>query len=136
MGLFIKVNEARYKHGISFVETIVVVGITAVLFVLVLVAPSSINSKQLLEREKSSIISIFEKARSFTLASKGGLSYGVHLASSTATISSGSYVSGASGNEVNSIDKRVAIYFVTLTGGGNDIIGATDLAEMLNNLTL
>ena len=92
-----------------------------------------------LDSSVQQVLSIFEEARSRTLASENDQQFGVHLATSSVTLFVGStYNASASTNEVTTLVRRVSISDISMTGGATEVVFArlTGKASVTGTITL
>ncbi len=111
------------NSGFTLVELLAVIAISGLLCAYFLSSFSSLRSQRQLDASAHRALSILDRARSQTLASQGGLQYGVYFSSTTATLFSGaSYSAGASGNQAAAIDPLIRISGISLAGGGSSAV--------------
>ncbi|MFA5933885.1 MAG: prepilin-type N-terminal cleavage/methylation domain-containing protein [Candidatus Paceibacterota bacterium] len=115
--------KLQVKKGFTLIETMIVLAIIAILAGIIISSLSSFRNGQVLKNTAGEVLSILAKARSQTLSSNNSSQYGVHVLSDSITFFTGaSYVFGAAGNQVTTLDPLATISSVTLAGGGSDII--------------
>lgn len=111
------------KSGFTLAETLMVVAITIMVSAITMFSFSAYGSTEAISKDQSRVVSVLEKARALTLNSYNSSQYGVHFASSTVTIFTGvTYNPLATSNIVTTLNSKVQISDVALSGGGNDII--------------
>ena len=116
----------KYKSGLTLIEIIIVLAI----FVIIILVGNNITSslfsfgkEKILDKEMAKIKSELEEARVLTLASKGGVSYGIHFDTEQIVLFQGSsYLPNSPSNSTENIDFKVNISNVALTGGGNEVM--------------
>ena len=113
----------RSARGFSLVETLVVIGIIAILAALTLQTYVSVNVSKALDTDALRVIAEIGQARSLTIGSKNDTEWGVHIASTSVTIFEGdTYSEGASGNIVSPLHSAVEISSISLRDGVTDIV--------------
>ena len=106
------------KRGISLIEMLVVVAIIVVLLIVVIPQFSSIKKVQLLNNAAQDIASALNKAKSQTLSSLNGYSYGVRFGTQEIKIFRGTtYVSDPVNNQTINIDPPLYLTY-SLIGNG------------------
>lgn len=118
--------------GFTLLELLLVLGVIAIVTGISTVSLSNFNKNKALGIETEKVLSLITKARSFTLAAKDGVSYGVHFEERKAVLFSGaSYSALNPANQIQPLNDEVKISVVTLTGGGMETLfkklsGVTD----------
>jgi type II secretory pathway pseudopilin PulG len=113
-------DEAK---GITILEIIVVVGILLMLTTASVSNLSAYRNRQVLNGESSQILSILNKARSQTLASKSQTSYGVRIESDRVTLYTGpTFASVPAEYEEYVLNHSVSITNISLNGGSTDVL--------------
>jgi prepilin-type N-terminal cleavage/methylation domain-containing protein len=118
-------NFVRQKNvsGLTLVEILVVISILGILTAISLTSFVTLRKSEGLKKDTETVIEILRQARAQTLSSKDGQTYGVHLATSTATLFSGSsYSSTTPTNLVFNFNNTDTIQTVSLVGGGSDVV--------------
>lgn len=111
------------RNGFTLLEILIIVAIMAVLVGVTVATFVSFRNAQTLDRDTDAIVSALREARSQTLVSQNASVYGVHLASSTVTLFTGSsYSAGTASNVVTNLTSTNIISTLTLTGNGTDIV--------------
>jgi prepilin-type N-terminal cleavage/methylation domain-containing protein len=111
-----------HNKGFTVVEILVVIMIMALLSVIVLSGFAGYRNAQSLKNDTDLVLAVLRQARTQTLASQGGTTYGVHFASSTITLFSGSsYVDGVASNDAYTLDTHTQLN-LALNGGSSDVI--------------
>lgn len=109
--------------GFTLLETVMVIAIVTLLLAFSLTAFRNLGDNEALGKDAALVTAILAQARSLALSSKNNDQFGVHLTSSSVTLFEGtSYVAGASTNRTDSLNSRVTITAISLSGGGSDII--------------
>lgn len=133
------------NKGLTIIEILIALSITAIMSAVVLLNLSSFRSEQVLKNTTSDIISTLNKARQKTLSSVNSNNYGVHFDSNKIVLFTGSvYDQNDSSNEIIEFDKIVNIPNVggLNIGGGSDVvferltgdtIGGTITVELISN---
>ncbi|MCK9352032.1 MAG: type II secretion system protein [Candidatus Paceibacterota bacterium] len=110
-------------NGLTVLEIIVVLGILMLLTAASVVSLSSYRDRQVLNGESAQVLSILNKARSQTLASKSQMSYGVRIESDRATLYTGPvFDSVPADREEYILHHSVTASNILLAGGGGDIL--------------
>jgi type II secretory pathway pseudopilin PulG len=113
----------QHQKGISIVEIIIVIAITAMLIIVVLPTLSSFRNQQALRNTTEDVLSLLNEARSDTQGSLNGTNYSVYIQSTQATYFAGStYTNGLSTNKVVTYDSRATVPAsggINLNGGGS-----------------
>ena len=109
-------------RGFTLLE--LVVGI-AILFILLLVGVwhwGSISREQALSKDRLTLMSLFEEARSLAVSSKSNSAYGINFSSTTAIVFQGNPYNG-SNTVLNTygLNNLVQISAVNLSGGGFNV---------------
>ena len=111
------------KKGFTLLEIILVVLIMSIIAVIIVRSLSLFNRNISLKSDVAKIASLVYKARTDTLADRGGMQYGIHFESGKVVLFQGSsYSSGAATNQNYSLNRSVSISAISLTGGGNEVI--------------
>ena len=95
-------KNSSIKNGFTLVEIIIVIALIAVLSGMSAEVYFNQRDKYSTDKDADSIVSIMEKARNMSLNRKNDSSYGIHIASSTLSVFSGT--SYEDGNNVLSYD--------------------------------
>ncbi len=111
------------KKGFTLIEIIIAVAVLLIISAIIIFSGSLFNADVSIQGDVGKIASLIYKARSNTLASKGGFQYGVHFESKKAVLFQGStYSSGASTNETSVLNSVVSITSINLIGGGSEMV--------------
>lgn len=111
------------KSGFTLAETLMVVAMTVMVSAIMFFSFASYGSNEAISKDQGRVVSVLEKARAMTLDSYKSAQYGVHFATSTVTIFTGStYNVSSSTNIVLTLNPKVKIKTVALSGGGSNII--------------
>jgi prepilin-type N-terminal cleavage/methylation domain-containing protein len=114
---------AAHKHGFTTIEILIVLIVSSVLFVVATSAFSRFNKNQALAGSAEDVMSILNKARGQTLASKDDYAYGVHFESDRIILFLGSsYDPVETTNETTLLSALVTITNISLVGGGDDVL--------------
>ncbi len=109
--------------GFTLLETLLTLGIVAIIAAISLMSLSNFNKDKVLAIEAEKVLSLITKARSLTLAAKDGSAYGVHFEErKTVLFKGGSYSSGASTNQIQLLNDEITISAIALTGGGAEVV--------------
>ncbi len=111
------------KGGFTLIE-LLITGALVVLAVAVIVSSfSSFSKNQGLGNTADMILTAIGEARSKTLSSEGSNQFGVHFASSSATVFSGIVYDAASAtNIVYKFPLSSEVSLLSLSGGGSDVV--------------
>ncbi|MDO8594046.1 MAG: prepilin-type N-terminal cleavage/methylation domain-containing protein [bacterium] len=118
------VFKFRYSRsaGFTLIEILVVLAVVGIVAGIGVSSLSNVNTTSALTVEAEKVLSLLAKARSFTLAAKDGVAYGVHIESGKAVLFKGvSYSAGASSNQVQALHSEVTISTFSLAGGGSEV---------------
>ena len=122
-------------RGFTLLEILIVLAILGILVAVVFPPLINFRRSSVLNVETQEMVTLINKARLSAISSKGDVQYGVHFATTSVTIFSGTtYVPGATGNEEHIFDPTVSIGTagsIVVNGGGADVVfqritGATD----------
>ncbi|MDO8600989.1 MAG: prepilin-type N-terminal cleavage/methylation domain-containing protein, partial [bacterium] len=109
-------------RGFTLIETLVAVGILALLAAIVITSLSSFQRSGELLRAADLIAGVLRDARGRTLASQNDSAYGVHFDAGSVVLFEGTiYDSGAVSNEVTLLPFRIIISEISL-GGGDEVV--------------
>lgn len=109
--------------GFTLLETLLALGIVAVIAALSMASLSNFNRDKALAVETEKVLSLVAKARSLTLAAKDDSVYGVHFEAQKAVLfKGGSYNANDSTNHIQPLNGEVNIATVALIGGGSDVV--------------
>jgi type II secretory pathway pseudopilin PulG len=109
--------------GITILEIIVIISILMILTTASVSNLSTYRSKQVLNGESAQVLSILNKARSQTLASKSQLSYGVRIEADRVTFYPGpTFASVPASHEEYILHHTLGITDIALNGGGSDVL--------------
>jgi len=137
----LKINRTRNRTksfgGFSLVEMVIVIGIFAILFSIIISSFFRFRDAGVLNATADDLASLFEDAHNATLASRDDSVYGVNIASTSATLFKGStYTFGAVTNKVITLSSTVTatstipsgnFVFIRLTGA-TDNTGTTTIS--------
>lgn len=111
------------QKGFTLIEIIIVIVILVGISILIFASFSRFNSTQTLNGTTQTVLSILDEARALTLASKNNLSYGVHFESSKVVLFDGTtYSASDPDNDVTTLNNRVTISDISLSGGVQDVL--------------
>ncbi|MCX6701946.1 MAG: prepilin-type N-terminal cleavage/methylation domain-containing protein [Candidatus Zambryskibacteria bacterium] len=117
-----KLNSHSFS-GFTLIETLISLAIIMSLSVIGFQSFQNVNNSEALNKDISQIISVLRQARSLTLDSKNADQYGVHFENSQVVLFEGTtYISSDINNVKTSLNNRVRISSIVLSGGGSDII--------------
>ncbi len=113
---------AKKSGGYTFIEMLITIAIVGILSATILSSISKIGGKQALDKSVLNAVSLLENARSSALSSKNAIEYSVHFTSSQMIFFVGTtYTSGVSTNVIVTLDPKVTISAITLSGGGSNV---------------
>lgn len=116
-------NYTHNNKGFTILELLMVISIIAVLATIITLSFSNFRNSSTLQTTSEDVVSILNKARSNTIASKDGYQYGVHFSTNDITLFRGtSFVSGDANNEIRTLDTAVQVASTALAGGGSDVV--------------
>lgn len=105
----------RHRRGFTLIETLVVVGIIAFISSISLISISSLSRREALSANSAALATRLRDARARTLASVGGMQYGVAVATTSITFFRGStYDPASTTNDV--FDLSVYVHASTTLG--------------------
>lgn len=109
--------------GMSIIELIIVVVVVVLITSIIIFSFSVVSRNQLLNNSVDQVTSLVKEARAKTLSSENLSQFGVHFASTSATLFEGElFVGGAVTNKVITLPESLEISNISLTGGGDDIL--------------
>lgn len=112
-------------RGFTVIELVIVVGAAAILVLMSMGVYISFLRKSFLDVTAREMQSVFNLARSQTLASEEAQNFGVHIdtANNEYVLFSGqTYDSSNPDNELFSIHRRVSVSSIDISGGGSDVV--------------
>lgn len=113
----------KASRGISLLEILIVLATMVILAAFTFQSFRSLTLRKTLDGSASLVVAELNRARSLTLGSKDASEWGVHLESARVTLFKGSsYSAGGADNVVTTLDSRVRISTISLTGGAQDVI--------------
>ncbi|MBX4200413.1 hypothetical protein KW790_03075 [Candidatus Parcubacteria bacterium] len=113
----------RFNRGYTIFEVTIIIAIMVLLVIMVIASFYSFNSSQALDKSTLQVVTALNDARSSTVSSQGATQYGVHLQDDQAVIFKGGTYSSSDANNVSvTINSRVEITNISLTGGGSDVL--------------
>lgn len=116
-------SKIKLSYGFSLVEILISIAIIGIISVIGTQSFQSVNSSEALNKDSLQVISVLRQARALTLDSKDANQYGVHIQNSQVIMFEGAtYVNNATGNITTSLNNRITISQISLTGGGVDIV--------------
>lgn len=99
------------------------IAIIALVSAVILGSFESLRTTKLLDTESAAVVTLLSDARERTLSSVNSSRYGVHIETARAVLFAGTaFVDGAPSNEARTLDARVSIANIALTGGASDIV--------------
>lgn len=111
------------SKGFTLLELLFAVAIVSFIATIFIRPFSHFQKEQILRKETDIVAALLEKARVNTLASINNKQYGVHFATSSATLFEGTaFSSGGSGNEIHALDSLVTVNTALFQGGGSDVV--------------
>lgn len=118
-------KKNNYNKGIGIIEILISIAIMAIIAAVVVPSLSSFKNHQVLVNTAEDVVSLLNKARIETLASKNSNYYSVHFETNRAVLFTGSvFNSGDSNNYVVNFDSSISIPSsggINLTGGGANV---------------
>jgi len=125
------------NKGLGLLETLFAIGIITLLLAFGFGPFDAIKERQMLNKAVEEIESLLQEAKTNTIASTGGVRYGVHFETSSVTLFSGSvYSPSASDNKTLIINNSVYISNISLSGGGSEIVFNRITGDTDNNGTI
>lgn len=127
------------KRGVTLVELLVAIAILVTIAAIGVAVFSRLTGQTALDASVQQVLSVFEEARSRTLASENDQQFGVHVTVSSVVLFIGNtYSAGASTNEVTTLVRRVSISDISMTGGATDVVfeRLTGKANVTGTITL
>lgn len=120
--VFVQRRHHRCR-GFTVLEVVISLAIVVVLATVIVSVFSAFNRAQSLDGATEVVVSLVQEARTLTLASREGMVYGIHFATTSVTLFAGSvYTEGASENDVYELSDAIEISAITLSGGGSDVV--------------
>jgi prepilin-type N-terminal cleavage/methylation domain-containing protein len=111
------------NRGFTVLELLIVLAIMTILVALIVTALVKSRKSQGIDQDTETVVETLRMARDQTLSSDNASQYGVHFASSTATLFTGTtYSSGSSSNVVFTFTTSDLVMGLSLAGGGSDVI--------------
>jgi type II secretory pathway pseudopilin PulG len=114
--------EEKKEKGLSLLEIIVSMAILMLLATTTVGVLIAYRDRQVLNTETTQVLSMFNKARTETLASKLQLSYGVRLNADRVILYPTAFASSTAENEEYVLHHSVIISDISLNGGGLDCL--------------
>lgn len=109
--------------GFTLLELLFAVAIVSFIATIFIRPFSQFQKEQLLRKETDTVAALLGKARVNTIASINNRQYGVHFATSSATLFEGTtFSSGGIGNDAHIFDSLVAVNTALFAGGGSDVV--------------
>ena len=135
-----KIENFKLKtnnKGVTLLEVLFSIAILASLSLIGIWYFSQANAEQALEKDRQGVVAILREARSLALSSKEALTYGVHIEEFQTVLFKGStYNAGEVENRVQTLNSKVHIDNISITGGGSDIVFSRLTGETLNDGTI
>jgi len=114
---------SNMNKGFTLVEILMAVIILLIMLAISFATFANLGNSNALEASVAQVVSELTDARSKTLASVGDSQYGVHLDTNEIVLFTGSsYNSSDPDNVITSLNGKVEIANIALTGSGTDII--------------
>ncbi len=133
----IALNKLKKDSGYTLVELLIVLTISALLLGIITTSFFSFRKNQALQKDTELIVELLNQARNQTISSKNLSQYGVHFASSTVTVFTGtSYSSGDTSNQNYSLNSSDTVLSLSLTGGSTDVVFSRLNGEALQTGTV
>lgn len=109
--------------GFTLVEMLVAAGILALIAGITISTFSSFQQHMIRDSAVENVASIFNEARAYTLSSKEGTAYGVHLSTNEAVLFSGTtYNSSDPDNRTIIFEPGIEVTNISLSGGVSDVV--------------
>ena len=117
--------------GLTLIEILVVLAIMGLLAVLAVNSFGNFSTVQALQAGSGNAASLIARAQSESVAGTGGAPHGVHIASTTLTLFTGSSFATGTVSQILVLTGTVAVVQTNLAGGGADVVfdqitGATE----------
>ena len=116
-------SQTQDSKGFTLIELIIVIAII-VIVAGILVSPfSAFRRNQILKAETENVLSLINKARSQTLASKNDSNYGVYFTATSVVLFPGNtYDPNNQNNEVVDLNEAVTIETIDLLGSVDEVV--------------
>jgi len=121
------------------IELLIAIAIVGIIAAIGVAAFASFTGQAALDATVQQILSVFEEARTRTLASAGDQRFGVHVEASQVVLFLGdTYVSSSPTNENTVFNTRVTASDISLTAGATEVIfeRLTGKADVVGTVTL
>ncbi|HET8574975.1 MAG TPA: type II secretion system protein [Candidatus Paceibacterota bacterium] len=115
-------NQKTRSRGFTLIELLAVLGIAVLLAAGGIAALSHFRTARILDNQTEIFFSLFDQARTDTLASKNGENYGVHLATSSISLFRGTAFDTSTSTETTALPASLEIANISLAGGGSDVV--------------
>lgn len=107
--------------GFTLMEILMVIAISVVILGIVFTSFNDLIRTQALAKDHVSILAVLDQAKSLAINSKSASQYGVHFASTTVILFTGTaYEENHSANQVFTLNSRVYISDISLIGADTD----------------
>lgn len=128
-----------FRRGVTLIELLVAIAVLVTIAAIGVAVFSRLTGQTALDASVQQVLSVFEEARSRTLASENDQQFGVHVTISSVVLFIGNtYSAEASTNEVTTLVGRVSISDISMTGGATDVVfeRLTGKANVTGTITL
>ncbi|PIT89468.1 MAG: hypothetical protein COU27_00175 [Candidatus Levybacteria bacterium CG10_big_fil_rev_8_21_14_0_10_36_7] len=111
------------KKGYTLIELLITMAILLIIFAIVSITFPAFRNTYILNKATDETFALIQDARSKTLSSEGFTQYGVHFATASTTLFSGTvFIEGNPSNSIFNLPDLSEITSVSLEGGGNDLV--------------
>jgi prepilin-type N-terminal cleavage/methylation domain-containing protein len=111
------------RRGFTLIEMLIVITIMGILVVSVLTIFTKINSSQAIDKDAQLLVETLRQAQSQTLSSQNASQYGVHIATTSVTLFTGTtYSSSDTSNKSFLFNTRDIVSTISLIGGSTNVV--------------
>lgn len=129
-------NVKGSRKGFTALEILIVIAILGILLSVILPSFTNFRRSSLLNTDTQNLVTLINRARILSVASKDDSQWGIHLETSKAVLFKGiTYATSTATNEVHIFNTGLALSSIAINGGGSDILFEKVTGATVQNAT-